>query len=219
MSGETEIEVSVVSEEDLELEGSRSSMIQGELEKGAKNSCGIGNTFSYDVNKSSLRPVCNPQYTSFSISNILGRPESPPPDQTSAGERSDAERSSPKSHSNYSKPLGSQNNSGSRIFSPTTVRPRNHLDGRIECTADANSPLTTFPGGEGNNVMGHSAPTDFAMLSRYEIWAFFRARKFRIRGILSRDFTPAKVSRVISGPFNGIDVSEVFSFPLRGGVF
>ncbi|CAB0041377.1 unnamed protein product, partial [Trichogramma brassicae] len=35
--------------------------------------------------KAALRPACNPQYTSFSISSILGRTESPPSDSGSTG--------------------------------------------------------------------------------------------------------------------------------------
>lgn len=106
MSGETEIEVSVVSEEDLDLENSRSSSTPADLllqDKNGKSNCGLGNhhhSFSFDVaGKVALRPACNPQYTSFSISSILGRPESPPLDSTStvSGERhsSDVDRTSP----------------------------------------------------------------------------------------------------------------------------
>ncbi|XP_015585279.1 uncharacterized protein LOC107263011 [Cephus cinctus] len=100
MSGETEIEVSVVSEEDLELDGSRSCSTPAELllqEKNGKGGCALGNSFSFEVGKVALRPACNPQYTSFSISSILGRPESPPAesDITVEVDRQHDERSSP----------------------------------------------------------------------------------------------------------------------------
>ena len=103
MSGETEIEVSVVSEEDVDLEGSRSSSSPTDMllqEKSGKGGCGLGNSFSFDVGKVALRPACNAQYTSFSIESILGHPESPTADATSAvsiadRQSSDQERSSP----------------------------------------------------------------------------------------------------------------------------
>ena len=187
MSGETEIEVSVVSEEDLELDGSRSSSTPAEMllqEKNGKGGCGLGNPFSFDVSKATLRPACNPQYTSFSISSILGRTESPPVDSTSvSGERqSDADRSSPLH------PINSQSNQrliscaspGSRILSPSSLKlpggqrhgnhsteARNNSVG-IGCAVSTTSPLSTYSSSDANNTLiGHQASADLAMLSRY----------------------------------------------------
>lgn len=79
MSAETEIEISVISEEDLET--SRSTSTPGEMllhEKTGKNNRGLSShPFSFDTNKPASRPSCNPHYTSFSISSILGRSKSP----------------------------------------------------------------------------------------------------------------------------------------------
>lgn len=202
MSGETEIEVSVVSEEDLELEGSRSSSTPAELllqEKNGKSGCGLSNhhhPFSFDVGKPALRPACNPQYTSFSISSILGRPESPPVDSTStvSGERqsSDVDRTSPLPSANLQTsqrilpPCGSP---GRVSSSPTSLRlsggqrgvsttgahtglePRaNSASIGIGCATSATSPAATFsPPGDAsaNPLLGHQASADLAMLSRY----------------------------------------------------
>lgn len=141
MSGETEIEVSVVSEEDLDLETSRSSPTPDA--KSAKS-----NSFSFEVSKATLRPVCNPQYTSFSISNILGRTESPPSDSTSAG------RASPPPPS-----LGSSNHH-SRILAAKSEPAVN--------AGNATSPLAaSFAAAEaGNALIGHQASADLTMLSR-----------------------------------------------------
>lgn len=179
MSGETEIEVSVVSEEDLELEGSRSSSTPAELllqEKNGKSGCGLSNhhhSFSFDtVSKPALRPACNPQYTSFSISSILGRPESPPVDSTTStgsGERqsSDVDRTSPlpSANSQNSQRIPPSCGSPGRITSsPTSLRlsggqrgglsttghppglePRaNSASIGIGCATSATSPAATF---------------------------------------------------------------------------
>ncbi|KYN12875.1 hypothetical protein ALC57_14940, partial [Trachymyrmex cornetzi] len=204
MSGETEIEVSVVSEEDLELEGSRSSSTPAELllqEKNGKSGCGLNNhhhSFSFDpVSKPALRPACNPQYTSFSISNILGRPESPPVDSTTStgsGERqsSDVDRTSPlpPANSQNSQRIPPSCGSPGRISSsPTSLRlsggqrgglsatghpglePRANSAGiGIGCATSATSPAATFspPGDASTNpLLGHQASADLAMLSRY----------------------------------------------------
>ncbi|XP_023289767.1 homeobox protein B-H1 [Orussus abietinus] len=94
MSGETEIEVSVVSEEDLDLEASRSSSAPADMllqERPPKPGCALNDSFAFDVagmaGKAVLRPACNPHYTSFSISSILGRPESPPAADAPSGTR------------------------------------------------------------------------------------------------------------------------------------
>lgn len=199
MSGETEIEVSVVSEEDLELEGSRSSSTPAELllqEKNGKSSCGLNNhhSFSFDVGKPALRPACNPQYTSFSISSILGRPESPPIDSTStvSAERqsSDVDRGSPLPTTNAqnSQRIGSSCDSPARgLSSPTSLRFSNNQRGvssvghttdnrnnatnmGIVCATSATSPASTFspPSDASTNpLLGHQASADLAMLSRY----------------------------------------------------
>lgn len=199
MSGETEIEVSVVSEEDLELEGSRSSSTPAELllqEKNGKSGCGLNNhhSFSFDVGKPALRPACNPQYTSFSISSILGRPESPPVDATStvSAERqsSDVDRGSPLAATNAqnTQRIGSSCNSPARgLSSPTSLRFSGNqrgistvghaIDSRntatsigIGCATSATSPASTFsPPNDvaANPLLGHQASADLAMLSRY----------------------------------------------------
>lgn len=199
MSGETEIEVSVVSEEDLELEGSRSSSTPAELllqEKNGKSGCGLNNhhhSFSFDVGKPALRPACNPQYTSFSISSILGRSESPPVDSTStvSGERqsSEVDRTSPLPQTNSqnsqrilpscvspgrisSSPTSLRLSGGQRGLATTghTLEARSNPAGiGIGCTT---SPATTFspPGDASTNpLLGHQASADLAMLSRY-VW-------------------------------------------------
>lgn len=196
MSGETEIEVSVVSEEDLELEGSRSSSTPAEIllqEKNGKTGCGLNNhhSFGFDVGKQPLRPVCNNQYTSFSISSILGRPESPPVDSTStvSGERqsSDVDRSSPPTQN--SQRIGSSCDSPNRgLSSPTPLRfaasQRSSVVGHgienrnnvtsigIGCATSATSPASTFSppsDAAANPLLGHQASADLAMLSRYVI--------------------------------------------------
>lgn len=192
--------MSVVSEEDLELEGSRSSSTPAELllqEKNGKSGCGLNNhhhSFSFDsVSKPALRPACNPQYTSFSISSILGRPESPPVDSTTStgsGERqsSDVDRTSPLA------PANSQNSQrvppscgspGRVSSSPTSLRLSGGQRGipatghtGLEARANsasigigcATSPTATFspPGDASTNpLLGHQTSADLAMLSRY----------------------------------------------------
>lgn len=199
MSGETEIEVSVVSEEDLELEGSRSSSTPADMllqEKNGKSGCGLNNhhSFSFDVGKPALRPACNPQYTSFSISSILGRPESPPVDSTStvSAERqsSDADRGSPLPTSNAqtSQRIGSSCDSPARgLSSPASIRfsanqrgtstvghtvetRNNSTSIGIGCATSATSPASTFSppsDAAANPLLGHQASADLAMLSRY----------------------------------------------------
>lgn len=150
MSGETEIEVSVVSEEDLELEGSRGSSNAADLlDKSAKN-CNL-----FDVSKAALRPACNPQYTSFSISSILGRPESP------AGEPGDKhDRSSP------TKMPPTCVSPAPRSLSPRLGARHNHLL-PMGHPNNATSPLSGFTPTDANNTLiGHQASADFAMLSR-----------------------------------------------------
>lgn len=234
MSGETEIEVSVVSEEDLELEGSRSSSTPAELllqEKNGKSSCGLSNhhhSFSFDVGKPALRPACNPQYTSFSISSILGRPESPPVDSTStvSGERqsSDVDRTSPlpPANSQPSQRILPSCGSPSRVSSsPTSLRLSGgqrgvsavggHITGLesransagigIGCATSATSPAATFsPPGDAsaNPLLGHQASADLAMLSRY---VYPCARPFsRISRIMSdnSECTACRAVQVIS---------------------
>lgn len=202
MSGETEIEVSVVSEEDLELEGSRSSSTPAELllreEKNGKPGCGLNNhhSFSFDVGKPALRPACNPQYTSFSISSILGRPESPPIDSTStvSAERqsSDVDRGSPLPHNaQNSQRIGSscgESPARGGLSSPTPLRfsssqrgastlghaaenNRNNAGSMgIGCATSTTSPASTFSppsDAAANPLLGHQASADLAMLSRY----------------------------------------------------
>lgn len=194
-----------MSEEDLELEGSRSSSTPAELllqEKNGKSGCGLSNhhhSFSFDVSKPALRPACNPQYTSFSISSILGRPESPPVDSTTStgsGERqsSDVDRTSPlpPANSQNSQRIPPSCGSPGRISSsPTSLRlsggqrsgltatghsglePRANSAGiGIGCATSATSPAATFspPGDTSTNpLLGHQASADLAMLSRYVV--------------------------------------------------
>ncbi|XP_076631256.1 H6 family homeobox isoform X2 [Colletes latitarsis] len=210
MSGETEIEVSVVSEEDLELEGSRSSSTPAELllqEKNGKPGCGLNNhhSFSFDVGKPALRPACNPQYTSFSISSILGRPESPPVDSTStvSGERqsSDVDRASPLPQTQNSQRIGSACNSPGRgLSSPTPLRysstqrststvgheieNRNNTSSiGIGCATSATSPATTFSppnDAAANPLLGHQASADLAMLSRLGLMSSLIAGRYPV---------------------------------------
>ncbi|XP_053976726.1 homeobox protein Hmx-like isoform X2 [Hylaeus anthracinus] len=209
MSGETEIEVSVVSEEDLELEGSRSSSTPAELllqEKNGKPGCGLNNhhSFSFDVGKPALRPPCNPQYTSFSISSILGRPESPPVDSTStvSGERqsSDVDRASPLPQTQNSQRIGSTCDSPGRgLSSPTPLRYSSQrgtstvghgLETRnntasigIGCTTSATSPATTFSppnDAAANPLLGHQASADLAMLSRLGLMSSLIAGRYPV---------------------------------------
>lgn len=164
MSGETEIEVSVVSEEDLDLETSRGSPTSGELllqdgKNGKSGGClASTNPFGFEMGKATLRPACNAQYTSFSISSILGRAESPPSDSASAGRASPPRSGSP--------------NSSARILSPTTLR-LGAAGARTTTAGDgvggmAASPLTAgFGTGDANNpLMSHQASADLTMLSR-----------------------------------------------------
>ena len=174
MSGETEIEVSVVSEEDFELENSRdtppSEMLLHHQEK-------TGKSFSFDMSKATLRPVCNPQYTSFSISSILGRPESPPSDSASAG------RSTPSAtgHNNNNNNNNTNNNNSrsqrshspnTRIVSPGLVSKRLEGNGNsvsVGCNAGSTSPVSavSFSANDTNNpLIGHQASADLTMLSR-----------------------------------------------------
>ncbi|XP_017799131.1 PREDICTED: homeobox protein Hmx [Habropoda laboriosa] len=187
MSGETEIEVSVVSEEDLELEGSRSSSTPAELllqEKNGKSGCGLNNhhSFSFDVGKPALRPACNPQYTSFSISSILGRPESPPVDSTStvSAERqsSDVDRGSPLQANNAqnSQRIGSSCDSPARgLNNATSIG--------IGCATSATSPASTFspPSDAATNpLLGHQASADLAMLSRLGLMSSLIAGRYPV---------------------------------------
>ncbi|XP_076241016.1 H6 family homeobox [Calliopsis andreniformis] len=207
MSGETEIEVSVVSEEDLELEGSRSSSTPAELllqEKNGKAGCGLNNhhSFGFDVGKPPLRPACNPQYTSFSISSILGRPESPPVDSTStvSGERqsSDVDRNSPPTQN--SQRIGSSCDSPNRgLSSPTPLRFANSqrsstighgIEARnnatsigIGCATSATSPASTFSppsDAAANPLLGHQASADLAMLSRLGLMSSLIAGRYPV---------------------------------------
>ncbi|XP_076295851.1 H6 family homeobox isoform X1 [Lasioglossum baleicum] len=207
MSGETEIEVSVVSEEDLELEGSRSSSTPAELllqDKNGKTGCGLNNhhSFGFDMGKPQLRPACNPQYTSFSISSILGRPESPPVDSTStvSGERqsSDVDRASPPTQN--SQRIGSACDSPNRgLSSPTPLRyaanQRSTAVGHpvetrnsstsigIGCATSATSPASTFSppnDSPANPLLGHQASADLAMLSRLGLMSSLIAGRYPV---------------------------------------
>lgn len=189
--------MSVVSEEDLELEGSRSSSTPAELllreEKNGKSGCGLNNhhPFSFDVGKPALRPACNPQYTSFSISSILGRPESPPIDSTStvSAERqsSDVDRGSPLPHNAQNTQRIDDSPARGGLSSPTSLRfsasqrgtstlghaveNRSNASGMgIGCATSTTSPASTFSpptDAAANPLLGHQASADLAMLSRY----------------------------------------------------
>lgn len=184
MSAETEIEVSVVSEEDLEA--SRSSSTPGEMlvQEKNKHGCGLGShPFSFDVGKAVLRPACNvSQYTSFSISSILGRPESPSADATAAvsiERQSDGDRSSPPAATTSQRLVPSCGSSPSeRILSPTSfVGSQRSIsratDARNNATTtgltwptSATSPSFPSTGDPANPLMGHQASANLAMLSR-----------------------------------------------------
>ena len=173
MSGETEIEVSVVSEEDLDLETSRGSpttpgdMLLQDGKNGKSGCLTSTNPFGFDVvgGKATLRPVCNPQYTSFSISSILGRTESPPSDSASAG------RASPLANNRHG--CGSPRNSSTKTTAAATAS-----DGGPGVTtsgsSNATSPMTvaSFANSEAaaaaaaGGLIGHQASADLTMLSR-----------------------------------------------------
>ncbi|XP_015114450.1 homeobox protein Hmx [Diachasma alloeum] len=178
MSAETDIEV--VSAEDLE--GSRSSSTPADMllqeRSNGKAGCGIGShPFSFDVGKAALRPACNPQYTSFSISSILGRPESPTADATAAvsiERQSDGDRASPPA-ATTSQRLGMSHSSSpseSRMISPTSLilpgGQRSPISrgnetrgnpGAIPWATSATSPPAGFAqaGDPVNSLMGHQA--------------------------------------------------------------
>ncbi|XP_058793638.1 homeobox protein HMX3-like isoform X2 [Phymastichus coffea] len=172
MSGETEIEVSVVSEEDLDLENSRSSPTPDA--KSTKS-----NSFSFEVSKATLRPACNPQYTSFSISSILGRTESPPSDSASA------ERASPP-------PPLTLGNHHSRI-----------LAAKSEAAIAANnatSPLTaaSFAAASeaSNALIGHQASADLTMLSRLGLMSSLIASRYPVGIGVGSVFFPSSLQHL-----------------------
>lgn len=195
MSAETEIEVSVVSEEDLDLEASRSTSTPTDMllqEKSTRGGCGLGNPFSFDVAKAAMRPACNPQYTSFSIESILGHPESPTADATSAisieRQSSDHERSSPPliaPPSSHRIILSCDSSPSDTLLSPSSHRTATNNGTRNSTTnnhhshdnsrttnasagiaTSATSPASYTSGDPANPLMGHQASTDLAMLSR-----------------------------------------------------
>ncbi|XP_053598424.1 homeobox protein Hmx [Microplitis demolitor] len=198
MSAETEIEVSVVSEEDLEASrGSSSSPKHSEmlLQDKQRHGCNIpSHPFSFDVGKAALRPACNAHYTSFSISSILGRSESPSANATAAvsivNRSSDAERGSPPAATTSQKLVTSCGSSPTeRILSPTSLiltgsggsgsarsivsqsttetRNSNPATGLSWSSGPTTSP-PSFPasGDHTNPLMGHQASANLAMLSR-----------------------------------------------------
>lgn len=165
MSGETEIEVSVVSEEDLELEGSRSSSAPAELLLQDKNNCSLSNSCTINGGKAPLRPACTPQYTSFSISSILGRSESPIAVAASSPAPRDQPalqglRVSPPPQTLQQAASTSPNESSQILGVP---RLSGLTSGGSAHTVNGNS--SSFAAGEGNPLMGH-ATADLAMLSR-----------------------------------------------------
>ncbi|XP_046752867.1 homeobox protein Hmx-like [Diprion similis] len=179
MSGETEIEVSVVSEEDLELEGSRSSSAPAELLIQDKNNRSLSNSCTINGGKAPLRPACTPQYTSFSISSILGRSESPiavaassptpkdqPPRQVLQASTSPQTlpQTASASHSESSQLLGLP-----RLGSLTTGGSTHGVNGNS----------SSFGSAEGNPLMGH-ATTDLAMLSRLGIMSSLIAGRYPV---------------------------------------
>ncbi|KAH0557679.1 hypothetical protein KQX54_010207 [Cotesia glomerata] len=195
MSAETEIEVSVVSEEDLEASrGSSSSPHHSEmlLQDKQRLGCNIpSHPFSFDVGKAALRPACNAHYTSFSISSILGRSESPTANATAAvsivRSSSDAERGSPPAATTSQKLVTSCESSPTeRILSPTSLiltggsSARSIVSQSTPETRNSNptiglswsSGATTSPpsftasGDHANPLMGHQASANLAMLSR-----------------------------------------------------
>ncbi|XP_034949903.1 homeobox protein Hmx [Chelonus insularis] len=186
MSAETEIEVSVVSEEDLEASRSSSTPAEMLLQEKSKHGCGLGShPFSFDGSKAALRPACNAQYTSFSISSILGRSESPSADATAAVSivrTSDAERASPPAATTSQKLVASCGSSPSeRILSPTSlILTGGHSRSASQATEARSNPTTglswsssatsppSFPssGDPTNPLMGHQASANLAMLSR-----------------------------------------------------
>ncbi|KAJ8684315.1 hypothetical protein QAD02_020107 [Eretmocerus hayati] len=157
MAAETEIEVSVVSEEDADSRQSPEPVNgkrRRKLDRGSP-SPPPGNATSLGLDlvgpKGSLRPACNAGYTSFSISSILGRSESP-----AAG----------------CSPLQRTPSNGARPASPNggSTGPRGPTAG-----ASAHSPLLAHGGFVGadaasadaaRQLIGHSASADLAMLSR-----------------------------------------------------
>lgn len=211
MSGETEIEISVVSEaEDLDCENSNSPdmvvqhnhhqnnhshhhhylLLQDKAGKMVNN-----NPYGFEGTKATLRPVCNPQYTSFSISSILGRSESPsqeaasPSGKNSSNNNNNSDRSGNNNNNNNSSSNSNNNNnvnnnglsggiSNSRVtsngHSPTRIRivSPSAKKGSASSATGTTSPLSTasFAVSEaaaaGSPLLGHQASADFTMLSR-----------------------------------------------------
>ncbi|XP_074100176.1 H6 family homeobox [Cotesia typhae] len=195
MSAETEIEVSVVSEEDLEASrDSSSSPHHSEmlLQDKQRLGCNIpSHPFSFNVGKAALRPACNAHYTSFSISSILGRSESPTANVTAAvsivRSSSDAERGSPPAATTSQKLVTSCESSPTeRILSPSSLiltggssarsivsqstpetRNSNPTTGLSWSSGATTSPPSfTASGDHTNPLMGHQASANLAMLSR-----------------------------------------------------
>lgn len=149
MSGETEIEVSVVSEtSDLE----NSSPAPGDLSP---------KSHKYGYDPKHVRPACNTQYTSFSISSILGRAESPPSDSASAGRATP-----PLSHHNH------HHHHHHRLVTPSALR-LNSVRASEANGGVTGSPLGFAPTDARDSIMGHQASD--LMLSRYvdsNTWEF-----------------------------------------------
>lgn len=188
MSGETDLEVSVVSDEDLQLEGSRGSSTPGAeivLQENGGSRSHNNNSSSFSFDKAALiRPSCNPQYTSFSISSILGRPQSPPSNANN-------KKLSSEQHQEPQNNLNNHHGSDRRIKCDSPASIRNHspppppmsrirhhtggmllpADRGIACAINAASPASaTFANNSEppNPLMGHQTPTDLAMISRYD---------------------------------------------------
>lgn len=163
--------MSVVSEEDLDLETSRSSPTPGDMllqdGKNGKSSClSSTNPFGFDVSKAAgLRPACNPQYTSFSISSILGRTESPPSDSASAGRASPVNANHQHHHHNNNRESQGRRSPSPRLRTTET----SGVAGITTSSSSATSPLAaSFAATEANNsLISHQASADLSMLSRY----------------------------------------------------
>lgn len=192
MSAETEIEVSVVSEEDLE--NSTSTPTPAEMlvqEKNGKSNCSLGShPFSFETAKAASRPACNPHYTSFSISSILGRAESPSADST-IDRQSNTERGTPPAATTSQKLGNSRESSPSdKNISPSSPPPsiilsssqrsiinsnrgnettrKNSVGGSIGCwpTGSTSPPMNFSSSSDPSNPLMGQASANLAMLSR-----------------------------------------------------
>ncbi|XP_016845501.1 homeobox protein HMX3 isoform X2 [Nasonia vitripennis] len=185
MSGETEIEVSVVSEEDLELEASRSSPTPGDMllqdGKNGKSSClSSTNPFGFEVGKAALRPACNPQYTSFSISSILGRAESPPSDSASAGRASPASQHQLHNKNNNGSAAGNRESQGRSSASPGARLRPTEAAGLAGITTSSSS-AASFAAPEANSsLISQQASADLSMLSRLGLMSSIIASRYPV---------------------------------------